>query len=445
MRTTLSIFARLAAFAVVLGTVGSASAQFHTPIRFRSEGRGVLLTDSLVVHPGVALEGRYDSNVLQNETDVRDAPYVRLVGHFDLATRSPQRMTDGDGKVARQRVAFRLNSALGYREYLSNDEAITGQRALEVDAGLELRLSPSRWFSFEVQDSYLRAVSPRNAAIIATSGGTVVTPRAPGTVTRDSNRLDLRAVLSPGGGRLSLTAAYGLWVDAFEEASFATNNRLYNEASLAAKYRVLPKTVVALEVIQRFYDYLETQPSVFGNVDSKPLRLYAGLTGLVTSRLSTVLKVGYGNAFYASGGSFNSILGKAELGYRLSPTAKLRAGYERLFDDSPYGNYMTDHDVYAGYDHLIGRRVTLHADIDFRRRGYGGFERFTPRPPAISANLMTAALGFDYQLQDWVYIGVGYDLQVQNLKRGGTDNPGAFLGIVDFSRHQFYGRVGVSY
>ncbi|MBK6846074.1 MAG: outer membrane beta-barrel protein [Proteobacteria bacterium] len=442
-------FARLAALGVALvvvaGTIGSASAQFYTPIRFRNEGRGVLVTEKLVVHPGVSIEGRYDSNVLQNETDVRDAPYLRLIGHFDIATRSPQRMTYGDGRQAPQKVAFRLQSAFGYREYLSNDEAITNQRGLEIDAGLELRLAPSRWFSFEVQDNYLRAVTTRNSAIASVAGGGAPVSLSSGTLTRDSNRLDLRAVITPGGGRLSLTAAYALWIDAYEDQAFKLNNRLYNEASLQAKYRLLPKTAVLIEAIQRFYNYLETQPALFGNVDSMPLRLYAGLTGLVTPRLSTVLKVGYGNAFYESGTSFNSVLAKAEVAYRLMPMARVQLGYERLFDDSPYGNYLTDHKVYAGYDHVIGRRVVLHADADFKRREYQGFERFTPRPPAISANLLTVALGLDYQMQDWAYIGVGYDLQLQDLKRSGADNPGGFLGIVDFARHQFYARVGVSY
>lgn len=432
-----------AGLAVLLGSIGSASAQFYTPIRFRNEGRGVLLTESLVVHPGVAIEGRYDSNVLQNERDVRDAPYMRLIGHFDLATRSPQRLTGGDGRAARQKVAFRLQSAFGYREYLSNDEVITDQRALEIDAGLELRLTPSRSFSFELQNSYLRVVTPRNAAIVV--GGAGAARASSGTLTRDSNRLDFRAIISPGGGRLSLTAAYALWIDAFEDEAFQLNNRLYNEASLQAKYQLLPKTALLIEAIQRFYSYLETQPEPFGNVDSMPLRLYAGLTGLITSRLSTVLKVGYGNGFYETGTSFNSVLGLAEVTYRLLPMARVHLGYERMFDDSPYGNYLADHKVYAGYDHVIGRRVVLHADADFKRREYQGFERFTPRPPAIDANLLTVALGFDYQLQDWAYVGVGYDLQLQDLKRSGEDNPGNFLGIVDFARHQFYARVGVSY
>ena len=439
--------ARLAAFgaglAVLLGSIGSTSAQFYTPIRFRNEGRGVLVTESLVVHPGVAIEGRYDSNVLQNARDVRDAPYMRLIGHFDLATRSPQRLTDGDGKVARQKVSFRLQSAFGFREYLSNDEIITDQRALEIDAGLELRLTPSRSFSFQILDSYLRSVSPRNGTTLGVGGA----PAAAnfGTISRNANRLDLRAIVTPGGGRLSLTAAYALWVDLYENTGLDVNNRLYNEAKLEAKYRLLPKTALQIEAIQRFYNYLETQAVAYGNVNSAPLRLYAGLTGLVTPRLSTILKVGYGHAMYKTGSSFNSVLAKAELAYRLLPMARLRAGYERSFDDAPYGNYLSDHIVYAGYDHVVGRRVVLHADADFRSRRYAGFERFPVRPEATGATLMTLALGVDYQIQDWVYCGVGYDMHLQNIEQTVATNPGDFIGLVDFSRHQFYGRVGVSY
>ncbi|MCK5799837.1 MAG: hypothetical protein KAI47_21755, partial [Deltaproteobacteria bacterium] len=110
---------RLACALVVLGALGStAHAQFQTPVRY-NEGPGVKLTDSLVFHPGLAVEGRYDNNVLLSNHTLAGAPYLRLIGHLNLATNSPQR---GGGK---QPVQFGLQSSLAYREYFSGDTAVT--------------------------------------------------------------------------------------------------------------------------------------------------------------------------------------------------------------------------------------------------------------------------------------------------------------------------------
>ena len=85
------------AISSVLLLCSRAEAQFATPLRYNQEGPGIKLTDSLVFHPGLAVEGRYDSNVLFTDTARKGAPYLRLIGHLDLATRPPKRMKSGDG------------------------------------------------------------------------------------------------------------------------------------------------------------------------------------------------------------------------------------------------------------------------------------------------------------------------------------------------------------
>lgn len=81
------IFLRLTSALIILFTANQAQAQFNAPIRY-NEGPGVKLSDSLVFHPGVEVEGRYDSNALYTDSP-KGAPYMRFIGHLDLATLSP--------------------------------------------------------------------------------------------------------------------------------------------------------------------------------------------------------------------------------------------------------------------------------------------------------------------------------------------------------------------
>lgn len=435
------LLSRLAcALALLGGLSSSALAQFQTPVRF-SEGPGVKLGEGLVFHPGLAIEGRYDSNALNIDSQLKGAPYLRLIGHFNLQTLSPQRLADGEAGV--QRIQFGLNTSLAYREYFSGDDSVTAQRALEVSAGLNFRWSPSRYFNFQILDSFMRSVQARNTVV---AQGPTTT-----TLAQDLNRLTAQFNVIPGGGRLSFGLGYSLNLALFEDEGFGSLNKLAHEIAFSGKFKLLPKTAVMLDVIQQFTTYLEdTVPGTTianPNVGSKPFRVYAGFAGLITPRFSTLLKVGYGNSIHDSGDSFSSILAKVELGYLIGPTAKLKVGFERSFEDSIFANTYTDNKVYAGYDHQIASRFILHLALNYSFRSYGGF-------PAgglnglteLDQHLVTAGLAFDYQIKDWVYVGLGYDLQLQNAATTIPTNPGVqTFGATDFARHQVYGKVGISY
>ena len=151
---------------------------------------------------------------------------------------------------------------------------------------------------------------------------------------------------------------------------------------MIGKYLLLPKTGLLLEVNQRFYDYYNDSTY---NENSMPLRVYAGFTGLITPRLSTQIKVGYGNGFYDAGDSFSSVLALVELGYQIGPTASAKLGYQRNFDDSPYSNYITFHKVYVGYDQVLINRLILRLGADYAYRQYKGFDRLNANGIPVTA------------------------------------------------------------
>ena len=406
-----------------------ASAQFQTPIRY-NEGPGIKLTDSLVFHPGLAIEGRVDSNVLQTDSERKAAPYMRLIGHFDLATRGMQRLEDG----APQRIQFAFKTALSYREYFAGEDVLVDQRALEADAGMNFRWSPSRHFNLALSDTFSRQVQVRNFPVTASSA----LPNT--TLALDQNQARLGLELIPGGGRLSITTGYALNLYAFEDAGFGGNNKLFHEASVGGRFKILPMTAVLVEASWQFTNYLQ-DASV--NVDSMPLRVQAGVIGLLTSKLNILAKIGYGNTFHDSGESASTVLATAELGYAIGPTGKFKLGYQHTMMDSVFANYATDHRVYGGYDQLIASRFILHLAADYAYRSFGGFERVQGVAGAtLDQHLMTGGLALDWQIQEWVYVGVGYDVQLQS---NAISNLSDVLGATDFVRHQGYAKVGISY
>src|SRR5512137_2916634 len=114
MRNQLTLTGALA-FAIFLSGP-TARAQFNAPIRY-NEGPGIKLGERMVFHPGIAVEGRYDSNVFYTNDVRQGAPYLRIIGHLALASLSPQRLADGDGSVSKPSLDLRLNAAFAYREY----------------------------------------------------------------------------------------------------------------------------------------------------------------------------------------------------------------------------------------------------------------------------------------------------------------------------------------
>jgi hypothetical protein len=400
---------------LLLTVAHPALAQFIVPTRY-NEGPGVKISDSLVFHPGVEVAGHFDSNPL-----------------LDLATLSPQRRTNGDGTVSASRTAeFRLKTAVSFREYLSGNENVKQMRALELDAGIMLALFPQSLFSVDISDDFARTVQPRYGEVSD-------------TIARDSNRATLKLKLTPGGGRLQFALGYSNNLDVFEDPDLAGANKMFHEIQFNAKWKILPKTAIQLDVIEQIYDYFNPGGGSYSNLtiqkaESAPLRIYFGLLGLITPSLSILAKIGYGNGFAQNNAvSYNHMLGIFELGYQFGPFAKFKLGYEHLFQDAIFASYYTDELVYVGYDHIIASRFILFARGEYRFRKYEGLPTGVGAT-SISQNLVGLSLGADYQIKDWIYVGLGYDLQVQN-RSGAASSTYA----PNFTKHQIFGKVGVSY
>ena len=433
--------ARLIPLISILLASGTAFAQFSAPIRY-NEGPGLKITDNLVFHPGLEVEGRYDSNVLYTSASnpgaqLYGAPYLRIIGHLHLATLPPQRLTDGDNRLVLPKVSFRLKGAVAFREYFHDQRQVTEKRSLEVDAGIKLKLFPYGTFTVVLYDDFARTVP-------AWSG-----PNA----DRITNRGGVDFEIKPGGGRLNFTLGYANNLDLFEQDRFSFANKMSHELRLIAKWRLLPKTAAFFEANSQIYDYLDptggeavkdkATGKAVPNLNSYPLRLFLGFAGLFTPRFSVLLKVGYGNSLHVENDSYNMLVALAEATFFISPLSKIKGGFEHNFADSFYGNYFVDERVYIGYDHFIINRILLHLKGEYRFRQHEGFPAGSS-VQELNYHIITADFGLDYKILEWMYVGLGYNLEYRKQTTPALPSAtGTYFN--DFVKHQVFGKVGLSY
>lgn len=394
-----------------------------------TEGPGVKLTDDLVFHPGIGLETRYDSNVFFSKA-AKGAFNLKVFGHLDLATLPPQRLTDGSGQVSQKALNFRLKSAISYSEYFSDNAQVKDQRGVEADVGLKLHFLPGRVFQFELFDDYARTVSARNSVTSL-------------QFKRHTNRAGSWVVLAPGGGRLTLKAGYDLIASLYEDADLSVANKLYHMVKFQGRWKLLPRTSIGIDVTEQIIRYTD---SLSPNSSSNPFRITATLQGLITSHLSTLLYLGYGNGFYDTGASFSSVVALAEFAYHIGPLATIKVGYERLFDDADFvSNYFTDHKVYLGYDHFIASRFMLHLMGDYRFREHDGIAA-SVGVTELKYHVLTLGFGLDFQVQEWLFIGVNYNLELRDQTTGALSFGGAPSSFVnDFAKHLVGGKIQITY
>ena len=429
----------LAALLVSVTWVSVAHAQFIAPIR-NNVGPGFKLRDDLVFHAGLNAEGRFDSNPFRKDTNVSSSGYLRLVGHLGLETTSAERLQDSQGDdappPARPTFYAAADLDIAFWQYLS--EAADFRNGVELDFGTDLKLFPQSMVSFGLEADYVRSYP--GWAIQSNIG-------------RDTIRALVPFIFTPGGGRLKFRLHYGINFDLFETGKdgrkFSQGNKYFHEIRLEAKWRLLPKSAIFFEAIQQFVTYMES-----GNQDSMPMRLFLGFRGLITPRFRVVLRVGYGNGFYQDSGlfndeSYNMVLGQVELGYEIGPTAKLKVGYEHSFNDHFVASYYTNEKAYLGVDWWIMQRFLIHAKADYIYRNYDGFAN-TYWYQDVKNHLFAASAAFDYRVLDWLFLGIGYDLEVRRLAEQ-TVTPG--FSVVNennlvfrpYVRHQAMLKVGVTY
>lgn len=423
---------------VLVASLLSPPASAQTLVKY-NEGPGLKVSNSLVLHGGVAVMGSYDTNVFYTNQSAVGSFILTPIAHVDLATLPPQRLEGQPDGV--QMVDFRLRFAAGYRAYLSDNEAVKEQSNVDLDGGLTLIINPKGRVKGTIADEYVRTVQPQNM-------------EGPGSYIRDYNVASARLDVAPGGGMLAFGLGYSFTMDWWEEdleslGPGSTPNMFAHLITLDGKWKFLPKTAVVLNVSQGIVSRPDLVINGVRHPESYPFRVEAGLLGQLTYRLSATVKAGYGNGFYQSApgrpnpASFNSALVTAQLRWQLATTGALTLGFSRNFQDSLWSEYFIDNRATLRYDHMLFSRLMLHASGGYSYREYDGLDPAIWGVSSRNDHVIEAHAGVDWRIKDWLFVGAGYDLQYVN-----ADQVVSFGGLPynpDYVKHIVFFRAEVSY
>jgi hypothetical protein len=407
---------------------------------------GINLAEGMLLHVGAGVEAGYDSNVFySNSSDAggvisSDIIRVTTFGELTNSTRNG---------AERPSVVYDVRAGLVYRLYTSDNPEVEKYRtALMPTAGLGLSTNSGHW-AFQLTDSFIRQEDPPYAGI---SGTAAAVP-----ITRDSNLASVQAQWSPGGGRISGTLRYDNTIDVFEQDSgFDYASSLSNQLVLDVSWKWLPKTALFLQASQGWITYLnDTSPSTQGGVtadtrkaSSYPLRIYVGLRGLITQKVTAMVALGYVDAFYASGTSNSGILGStyvdAQVSFAPSMLNRLTLGFHQDVVNSVISNFYYETAVYGSYVQQIAGRVALDLSGRLSHRIYEDL-LFDPTHSRTD-NTITAGATLDYFIRNWAYVGVGYSLLANLSDYHLPPGPAGGAGeSVEYTKNQVFARLGITY
>jgi hypothetical protein len=413
-----------------LGNFASAPARPVSPDGGMQVGEGVYL------HAGVGAEGGYDSNVFYNDQQRASAALIRVTPYLNLTntTRSGQ---------APSGLLFDARASLTYREYLANEADIKRLRAFMPTFGGMLEHNTGGRLVLGITDSYARM---EDAPYSRGTGP------AADVIVRDNNVATAQLRWSPGGGRLQGLIRYTNTWDRFDTAALRGASSLGHEGMLDVSWRWLPKTSLYLQVRQGYIYYYnaDTTGGLTGMPGTKPssypLRVSAGIRGLVTEKTAITLAAGYQNAFYSSGPSTAGFLGSTAFGAELviMPLAgtRITMGAKHEFTNSVIGNFYYADGGYVGISQQTVMRLIgqLYGRYEYRRY-YGVAGMAAGGEPRID-HWTQAGATLDYFIKAWAYAGVSYIL---SMNRSDFMPAMATLAGVDYTKHQIFARLGITY
>jgi hypothetical protein len=378
----------LASFAamLVLLSARAVSAQSQNPVvqggpewlkdRRYTEGIGVR-TGDLELHPGIAGEVGYDSNVFLRSTQTGvdngapNAPVVpsaviRITPSLYISTLGVQRR---EGDALPPAIAFRAGINATYRALfgLGNDASQSSNDPSREDtvggaADARLDILPGRTFGLGAFAGFTRTILPNTGN---------ADPNV--SFNRDDVRVGGELVTQPSGGTLDWRLGYEFDDTLFESSEGAPYESYLQTVYTRGRWRFRPRTSLIYEGSIGFNRYANVQEAfnAAGLVSSTPVRAKIGLNGLVTDRFAMLLVAGWGASFVDSAPlpqqqQYDSVIGQAELKWYLTASpgiananeislalSSISIGYTRDFQTSYLGNYYGIDRGYLKFDYFF--------------------------------------------------------------------------------------------
>ena len=337
------------AFVAVLGTSllsATVGAQGFDPDRAAREGPGFKV-GRLVLHPGVAVSGGYDSNVFLQNEDELDSFILQVQGYLDIATEGAARQRDGDAKAGEpQKIQFRGGIGANYFHYFTDRVPDN----VGADAHVNFSYNPSKVFSLVINDVFRRTVRPFSDPNTL-QGSTISYGHNMNTGTLDLVGRSKSQVLEGSVG-------YTNSLEFFDADIYGYGNNMTHRVPATLSWLFFPTSalVYTFEYANQDFanpDQILTSPTLLSK--NNRVSNMIGYNGAITERFSLTAMIGYAAGFYKVGEDFDDVIARVDLHWQPRPTITLTTGYDRDVRPSFIGNFV-----------LINR---LHADTAFTLAG----------------------------------------------------------------------------
>lgn len=398
----------------VIIAMGLLAAQAVLPTSaFGDGGDGVQSEEGWKLVPSLKLSGRYNSNIYRaagNETAglVVDAPILGI--NPAVAISSPRERD----------FLLDLDAGIQWDQYFDTAGIagvdVSRQSGLSVSGKLGAHINPEGSLSLRLEEVFSRRNEP------GYSGS-----KQP--YNWINNAVGAVVGIRPSAGVLGIDLGYRWRLFDFDNKTLSDLNRFEHDFDLKIAWDFLPKTALLLDGNFRMVRWDHPQQAavrddltlpVLHHYNHNPLRVQAGLDGLLTERLALRLLAGYGMSMHDEGESFGGVIGSASVSYafgRLDLQNKLSLGYQRDFRTAAVGNFYGLHQVFGRYvQNLLDRRVSMHLGGRFEWRDYSLDSTPLLGEPLKDA-LVIGDAGVEVQATEWLGFGFGYQLTA-NL----TDN-----------------------
>ena len=403
-------------------------------IRLRTQTQRGINAGDFLIWPALKLEGRYDSNIFQSsdEETPQAVPMLRIMPGIALTN------------PASSKLAFSLGAEADVRVYLSENEALQALTNAGVKGDLRVDILPTGPVTVSIFDVFRRTLNARRNDTSQ-------------TYNLNQNMAALRVNIHPGAGALDIALGYAFNVSLYDD--FEQANSMSHDMLFRTTWRFYPKTLALLEARGNFRDW-ETDSQYEGlYVDNKSFRVFTGLSGYITRWLGTLLKVGYGNSFHDAGSSYESVVGQAELQFRINPSILIAAGYSRDFQNSFYANFFTENKGYLRSQMRFGGRVGLDLTAGYHLIDFSEFD-----PAALDPTVtvfvshkerrdqhISGHAKVDVDITRWIGMTVGYEVRAvfSNFRIENSEFiDSELVKHIDYGgyvRHQVYGSINVRY
>ena len=309
----------------------TAHAQGFTTDRARREGPG-FKAGRLVLHPGVAVAGGWDSNVFLQNQNEEQSFILRVTGYLDIATEGSIRQAEGDSSSAEpQKIQFRGGIGANYYHYFTDRVPDN----VGADAHINFAYNPSRVFSLVINDVFTRTVRPFTNAN-TTQGSTISYGRNLNTGSLDLIGRSKSRVLE---GRVGYTNS----LEFFDANIYGYGNNMTHRVPASLSWSFFPTSALVYELEYANQDFANpdeilTSPTLLSK--NNRVSNLIGYNGAITERFSLTAMLGYAAGFYKIGEDFDDVVANVDLRWQARPQIFLALGYVRDVRPSFIGNFV---------------------------------------------------------------------------------------------------------